>query len=100
MYCAKPPQSCLTLCDPMDCSPRLFCPWDSPGKNTGMGCHFLLQRIFATQGSNPGLLYCRQILYHLSYQGSPDVYPEDSPKEARKKGRELEESSDTLKGVR
>ena len=35
---------------------RLFCPWDSPGKDTGAGCHFLLQGIFLTQGSNPGLL--------------------------------------------
>ena len=42
-----------------------------PGKNTGVGCHFLLQGIFRTQGSNPGLLHCRQILYCLSYQGSP-----------------------------
>ena len=38
-------QSCLTLCDPMDCT-RLRCPWDSPGKNTGVGGHFLLQGIF------------------------------------------------------
>ena len=50
---------------------RLLCPWNSLGKNTGVGCHSLLQRIFPTQGSNPGLLHCRQILYHLSYQGSP-----------------------------
>ena len=46
---------------------------DSPGKNTGVGCHALLQGIFPTQGSNPGLLYYRWILYHLSYQGSPWV---------------------------
>ena len=46
---------------------RFLCPWDSPGKNTGVGCHFLLQGIFLTQGSNPGLLHCRKILYHLSY---------------------------------
>ena len=39
-----------------------------PGKNTGVGCHFLLQRIFPTQGSDPGLLHCRQMLYHLSHQ--------------------------------
>ena len=39
---------------------------DSPGKNTGVGCHFLLQRIFLTQGSNPGLLHSRQTLYRLS----------------------------------
>ena len=48
-------------------------PWDSPGKNTGVGCHFLLQGIFPTQGSDPGLLHCRQILYQLSLQGSPRI---------------------------
>ena len=42
-----------------------------PGKNTGVGSHSLLQGIFPTQGSNLGLLHCRQILYHLSHQGSP-----------------------------
>ena len=45
-------------------STRLHCPWDFPGKNTGVGCHFLLQRIFLTQGLNLGLLHYRQILYH------------------------------------
>ena len=65
-------QSCLTLHDPIDCSAaRLLCPWDSPGKNTGVGNHSLLQEIFPTQGLNPGLSRCRQILYHLSHQGSP-----------------------------
>ena len=44
---------------------RLFCPWDFPGKDTRVGCHFLFQVIFPTQAQNPGLLYCRQILYHL-----------------------------------
>ena len=38
-----------------------------PGKNTGVGCHFLLQEIFPTQGLNPGLPHCRQTLYHLSH---------------------------------
>ena len=52
---------------------RLLRPWDSPSKNTGVGCHFLLQGIFPTQGSNPGLLHCRQTLYRLSHQGSPDM---------------------------
>ena len=47
---------------------RLHCPWDFPGKNTGLGCHFLLQGIFPTQGSNLGLLHCRRIFYHLSEQ--------------------------------
>ena len=41
---------------------RLLRPWDSPGENTGVGCHFLLQGIFLTQGSNPDLLHCRQTL--------------------------------------
>ena len=41
---------------------RLLHPWDSPGKNPGVGCHFLLQGIFPTQGSNPGLPHCRQML--------------------------------------
>ena len=63
-------QSCLTLCDPMEPT-RLLHPWDFPGKSTGVGCHFLPQGIFLTQGSNPDLPHCRQTLYHLSYQGSP-----------------------------
>ena len=46
---------------------RLLCPWNSLGKNTGVGCHTLLQGIFPTQGSNSGLLHYRQILYHLSH---------------------------------
>ena len=51
-------QSGPTLCDPMDCSlPGSSVPEDSPGKNTGMGCHFLLQGFFLTQGSNPHLMY-------------------------------------------
>ena len=43
---------------------RFLCPWDFPGKNTGVGCHFLLQGIFPTQVSNPRLVHCRWILYH------------------------------------
>ena len=50
---------------------QFLSPWDSPGKNTGVGCHALLQGIFPTQGSNPCLLNCRQILYHLSHLESP-----------------------------
>ena len=49
---------------------RLLHPWDFPGKNTGVGCHFLLQEIFPTQGLNPSLPHCRQMFYHLSHQGS------------------------------
>ena len=47
---------------------------DSPGQNTGVGSHSPVQGIFPTQGLNPGLLPCRQILYYLSHQGSPFHY--------------------------
>ena len=61
-------QSCPTLCDPMDYSPLDSSVYgDSPGKNTGVGCHALLQGIFQTQESNLGLPHCRQILYYLSH---------------------------------
>ena len=64
-------QSCPTPCNPRDCSPPgSSVHRDSPGKNTGVGCHALLQGISSTQGSNPGLLHCRQILYQLSYHVS------------------------------
>ena len=52
---------------------RLLCPWDSPGKNIGVGCHFLLQGIFPIQGMNPGLPCCRQIFYCMRHQGSPGI---------------------------
>ena len=52
---------------------RLLCPWKSPGKNPGVGCHSLLWGIFPTQGSNLGLLYYTQILYYLSHQGSSSI---------------------------
>ena len=63
-------QSCLTLCSPPGSSVHR----DSSGKNTGVGCHALLQGIFPTQGSNSGFPHARQILYSLSYQGSPFFY--------------------------
>ena len=46
----------------------LYNPWNSPGQNTGVGSLSFLQGIFPTQGSNQGLLHCRWILYHLSYE--------------------------------
>ena len=49
----------------------LYSLWNSPGPNTEVGSLSLLQGIFPTQGSNPGLLRCQQIHYQLSYQGSP-----------------------------
>ena len=75
MYCAMPSRSVVSdSLRPHRLQPaRFLSPWNSPGKNTGVGCHALLQGIFPTQGSNPGLPHCRQILYHLSYQESPRI---------------------------
>ena len=61
----------------------LYSPWSSPGQNTGVGSLSLLQGIFPTQGSNPGLPHCRQILHLLSHKGSPWpswVYKKSYPK--------------------
>ena len=70
-------QSCVTFCDSMDCSPPGSCVHgDSPGKNTGMGCHALLQGIFPIQRSNCiSYISCigRQVLYHLNHQGSSRI---------------------------
>ena len=67
-------QSCPTLCDPMDCNlPGSSVHGDSPSKNHGVGFHALLQGIFPTQGSNPGLPHCRRILYHLRHQESSRI---------------------------
>ena len=65
---------CPILCNPMDhSSPGSSVHEDFPGKNTGVGCHALLQGIFPTQGSNPGLLHCRWILYPLSHHRHPRI---------------------------
>ena len=68
-------KSCLTLLRSHGLKPtRFLCPWNSPGKNTGVGCHFLLQGIFQTQGLNP----CHPRWYvdslPLRHQGRPLVY--------------------------
>ena len=64
-------QLCPTLCDPMDCNPPgSSAHGGSPRQEYWSGWHFLFQGIFPTQGLNPGLLHHRQILYHLSHQGS------------------------------
>ena len=63
-------QSCLTFCNPMDCSPLGSSVHGiTQAKILEWVAYFLLQGIFPTQGSNPGLLHCRQTLYRLSYQG-------------------------------
>ena len=68
-------QWCLTLCDPMDCKPaRILCPWNSPVKNTGVGCHSLLQGIFLTLGSNPGLPHCKADSLPSEPPGKPRIY--------------------------
>ena len=65
--CAKLLQSCLTLCNSMDHSlPGFSVQEDSPGKNTGIGCHALLKGIFLTQGSNPGLLCLQILITHIA----------------------------------
>ena len=65
----KAAQLCLTL-RPHRLQPtRLLCPWDSPGKNTGVGYHFILQGIFPARGLNLGLSHCRQVCHLLSHRG-------------------------------
>ena len=71
--CGLVAKSCPTLCNPMDWSSpgSLPFPWDFPGKNTGVGCHFLLQGIFPTQRLNPHLLHWQADSLPLSHLGSP-----------------------------
>ena len=72
---AKSLQLCPTLCNTMDCSlPGSPAMGILQAITLGVGCCALLQEIFPTQGWNPGLLHCRQILYHLSHQGSPYLH--------------------------
>ena len=67
-------QSSPTVFDSTDCSPPGSSVHEDPtGKNIIMGCHAILQGIFPTQGLNPSLPHCRQILYHLSHQGRPRI---------------------------
>ena len=66
-------QSCPTLGDPLDC--RLLCPWDFPGKNTGVSCHFFLQGIFPTQRSNPDPLSTTVVIASF-YGTSNSICPE------------------------
>ena len=63
-------ESCSVVSDSLQ-PHGLDSPWNSPGQNTGVGSHSLLQGIFPTQGLNSGLQHCRQILYQLSHKGSP-----------------------------
>ena len=73
--CCLGTRSCPTLCDPMDCSPPgSSVHGDPPGKNTGVGCHFLLQGIFLTQGSNLHLQHWHTDSLLLHHLGSPILY--------------------------
>ena len=97
----------LTVCNPMDCSlpgssvlgilwARIL-EWKKKKRNTGVGCHSFLQGVFPTQGSNPGLLHYRQILYHLSHQGSLMVerpINKCEEKDSEQKSNEGEEGKD------
>ena len=56
-----------------------YSPWNSPGQNTGVGSYFILQGIFLTQESNPGLLHCRWILYQMSHHSLLDLTSLSSP---------------------
>ena len=99
-------QSCPTLCGPIDCSPPgSSVHGDSSGKNTEVGCHSLLQGIFLTPGSNPGLPHCRLILYCLSHQGSlcyiagtPTRLSADSSAETLQARKEWNDIFKVLKG--
>ena len=81
MHESEVAQLCLTVSEPMDCSPpgssvhgifqARVLEWGAIAFSTGVGSHSLLQGIFLAQGSNPGLPHCRWILYHLSHKGSP-----------------------------
>ena len=64
------PKSCLTLVTPWTLACQALCPWDSPGKNTGVGCHFLLKGVFPIQGSNPSPLHWQEDSWPLSPQNA------------------------------
>ena len=93
-------QLCLTLWDPVDCSlPGSSVHGIFQARITGMGCHFLLQEIFPTQGLNPG--HCRQMLYCLSHQGSPkEINPVIQHQVWRIKHHELISDKEPQKGHR
>ena len=90
--CAKSLQSCPTLWSYGLYPPSLLCPWDSPGKKTGVGCHALLQGTFPTQGSNPclhRLLHCRQTLYRWATREAHDPSTRKKTDRGPEKGRSL-----------
>ena len=91
----------IWLCNPMDYiqPARLLCPWNSPGKNTGVGGHSLLQGIFPTQESNPGLLHCRQSLPTEPMSKSSSGEAGEGAQWTRERGQ-WQEQGLTLAGLR
>ena len=71
-FCFSESESCSVMSNSLR-SHGLYSLWNSPGQNTGVGSCSLLQGIFPTQRSNPGLRHCRWILYQLSHKGSPRI---------------------------
>ena len=87
--------SCVQLfVNPWTVAPRLLCPWVSLGKNTGVGCHSLLQGILPTQGWNPGLLHCRQILLPSEPPGKLLLLPTKTLGKCTLKSSGAKETSD------
>ena len=74
------------------------CPWDSPGKNPGVGCHFFFEGLSPTQGSNPRLLHCRQILHHWATREAPERHSEELLKWKDFKGKRDETRKSKTKG--
>ena len=66
-------QSCPVILDPWTVAHQVLCPQNFPGKNIGVCSYSFLKGLFLTQGSNPGLPHCRQILYHLNHQGRHSI---------------------------
>ena len=71
-YVKSESESRSVVCDSLQ-PHGLYSSWNSPGQNTGVGTLSPFQGIFPTQGSNPGILHCRQILYQLSHKGTPRI---------------------------
>ena len=82
--CKRESESCSVVFDSLQ-PHGLYNPWNSPGQNTGVGSLSFLLWMFPTQGSNPGLPHCRQILYYLSHQGRLESILSELPGKPRKR---------------
>ena len=96
--CCLVAKSCLILLQPCDLKPtRFLCPWDLPGKNTAVGCHFLLQRIFLTQDLTHVSCIGRWILHHWATRGSPQIKKDPHQKVSSWNCRNSEKEPKTFK---